>query len=477
MSCFHPITIPNPKLVKNNVYDKKVIEVPCGHCAACKDSKRLSWFVRLYYEWQYCIDQHGFALYETLTYNNEHLPHIYDFYNGKDIEKHIPCFSVRDIQLYLKKIRKRLTYFGYDIQFKYFLSMEYGGKTHRPHYHVCFFVPSAKISPWFFKRIVEDKWIENGFVKSGSMNNGFICSQGGLSYCAKYVCKDIYEDAYFRRIKTSLEKLHMSDCIAPCFPHVMCSKNLGLYALELDNNNDLDNFLKGDIFLPDEKLQIKQYKLPLYYERKLFFDVKYRYFDSHCNDYLLVSKLSDVPLGFECCPVYVLNDLGIEMKSARAQKALDSVSNVYRICMSIPEFPTFLKKLNDKFNTSFDSIKSFQTFINSQLPEEVFVSYSLVYRGCSVSYNTDCGCESQSNSYYDYMLVHNMSRGVRPLSVDFQKFCNNVQSYSSIPYIEDNYKMIRYLYYLIHLELEQFKDELENDYVNQKTAYLMQQYV
>ena len=292
MSCFHPITIRNPKLVKNHTYDKTSIEVPCGHCPACQDTKRLGWFIRLYYEYLYCLKCGGFALYETLTYNNAHLPHClveYDILHGVGT----PCFSTRDIQLYLKKIRQHLkrSYPHLDTKgcVKYFLSMELGGKTHRPHYHVVFFVSNPNISSWLFKSLVETLWHENGFTKAGSINNGFICGQGALSYCAKYVCKDIYEDSYYRALDNRLKKCGFDrDQYKECFPHNMQSNNLGIYALEFDKYNDLDNFFLGNIYLPDNDNGVKQYKLPLYYERKIFYDVNYRYFDSDCNCYILV---------------------------------------------------------------------------------------------------------------------------------------------------------------------------------------------
>ena len=70
-----------------------------------------------------------------------------------------------------------------------------------------------------------------------------------------------------------------------------------------------------------------------------------------------------------------------------------------------------------------------------------------------------------------------MSRGVRPLSVDFNNLCVNIDYFNSLPFIEDNYKMIRYLYYLIHLDMVDIKEKRELDYVNQKSVYLAQNIV
>lgn len=470
MSCLRPITINNPALIKTHVYDKRLLEVPCGHCQNCKDVRRMSWFVRLYYEWQYCIDKGGFALIETLTYNNAHLPWLL---SGSC--EPVKCFSVDDVQKYLKRIRKQLSsvFKHCKIEFKYFLSMEFGSRLHRPHYHIIFFVSTPVVNKWYFKYLVESKWHENGFTCSGKLNHGFVCSVGGLSYCAKYVCKDIYEDSFFRKLENKLIASGLSkEVFRPCFPHPMCSQNLGIYALEFDKYNDLDKFFNGEIYLPDSKFEVRKYKLPLYYERKIFYDIRYRFFDSRCNDYILVSKLSDVPDGVDYCPIYVLNDLGIEMKSKRSQKVLDSVTHVYRLCLSLPEYKEILDKVNEHFKKNFESIGMLQTFLSQHLPEETFVSYSLVYRGCTVVNNVNpCDCVND-NTYYDYMLIHNMSRGYRPLSVEFNCLCNNIESYMSLPLIEDCYKIIRYMYYLIMRSLDDIKLREEAFYVDLKTSYL-----
>lgn len=474
--CYRPITISNPALVKNNVYNKSLLEVPCGHCPQCKDIKRLSWFVRLFYEWKFCQDNGGFGLFETFTWNNDHLPRCLTEYSLFNEGQGIPCFSIRDFQLYMKRLRKRLTeiYPNVDIssKVKYFCAMEYGGKTHRPHLHPCFFVSTPEIDAWTFKYVCESLWHENGFTQAGDLNYGFIVNAGGLSYCAKYVCKDVYEDSYLRKLDNKLKKLGFKpEEYKDIFPRTLQSKNLGIYALEFDKNNDLDNFFEGTVYLPDKDRTLKPYKLPLYYERKIFYDVHYRFFDKSNMCYVSVPRLAEVPSGVDYSPIYVLNDLGIEMKEKRAQKSLDAVSSVYRLVVSLPEYEGFIDKLNEKFNTHFKTIKQFTTKIKCELPEEIFVSYSLVYRGCKPIYKTSvspCG----STPYYDYMLIHDMSRGSRPLSVDFDNLCHNIDYFVNLPFIEDNYQMIRYMFKLVNLELENDLIKKELEYVDQKSAYL-----
>lgn len=63
---------------------------------------------------------HRYNCWDTLTYDDEHLP------ANKDLQH-------RDVQLYLKRLRKK----GY--KFRYYGCGEYGETTKRPHYHICMF--------------------------------------------------------------------------------------------------------------------------------------------------------------------------------------------------------------------------------------------------------------------------------------------------------------------------------------------------
>lgn len=91
--------------------------VPCGKCAFCLTSKRSSWMFRIHHEMR--LQEHrGYFL--TFTYDQKH------------VKRGPEGFSLRfkDIQLYLKRLRKAKYYA------KYVCVGEYGSKTHRPHYHM-----------------------------------------------------------------------------------------------------------------------------------------------------------------------------------------------------------------------------------------------------------------------------------------------------------------------------------------------------
>lgn len=93
-------------------------KVPCGKCPYCLVNKRSQWMFRLYHEMQ--GQKHpGWVV--TFTYDERHVKRVGD---GR------LSLRFRDLQLFFKKMRKDKWYC------KYVAVGEYGGETHRPHYHV-----------------------------------------------------------------------------------------------------------------------------------------------------------------------------------------------------------------------------------------------------------------------------------------------------------------------------------------------------
>lgn len=134
--------------------------VPCGRCYACKANNRQEWVFRLQQEY---LDS-SFAVFVTLTYDDDHLP------CGFNVNK-------RDVQLFHKRLRKHFP--ANDLRF--YLVSEYGDHTFRPHYH----------GLYFFKHIYDQKFIYDIFEKS--WDNGFCkfgnVEEGSIVYCTKYCLK------------------------------------------------------------------------------------------------------------------------------------------------------------------------------------------------------------------------------------------------------------------------------------------------
>lgn len=94
--------------------------VPCGKCAFCLKSKRNSWMFRIYHEMR---DQEHKGYFLTMTYDEKHVRRV-----GPD--RKVLSLRFRDVQLYIKRLRKAKYYA------KYICVGEYGGTTLRPHYHM-----------------------------------------------------------------------------------------------------------------------------------------------------------------------------------------------------------------------------------------------------------------------------------------------------------------------------------------------------
>ena len=112
--------LPAPGCGRYDVVD--VSNIPCRKCAGCRLDYSRDWANRMLLEYQTTKK----AVFVTLTYNDSNLP-LSSF----------GCATLfkRDVQLWLKRLRK---YFS-GTQIRYFLSGEYGPKTHRPHYHAILF--------------------------------------------------------------------------------------------------------------------------------------------------------------------------------------------------------------------------------------------------------------------------------------------------------------------------------------------------
>lgn len=97
-------------------YRYEKIQVPCGKCSGCKLDYSREWAIRCVHE----ASLHENNSFITLTYSPENLP-----------EDH--SVSKRELQLFFKKLRKKIG------QFRYFACGEYGANRNRPHYHAIIF--------------------------------------------------------------------------------------------------------------------------------------------------------------------------------------------------------------------------------------------------------------------------------------------------------------------------------------------------
>lgn len=186
--------------------------LPCGHCTGCKMQNASSWANRMEMELPY----HENAWFLTLTYDDEHVPWSYNQGLGVnkrtgEIEIENLTLNYDDMKKFWKRLRRYMDYHGltkYEIivdedgkerkisTTKYFQAGEYGGKTHRPHYHaIVYDLPIKQDELKEYKR-------KNGVIyynvdwitKIWGMGHVVItdATWKAMAYTARYTTKKIY---------------------------------------------------------------------------------------------------------------------------------------------------------------------------------------------------------------------------------------------------------------------------------------------
>ncbi|AZL82732.1 replication initiator protein [Capybara microvirus Cap1_SP_50] len=237
MSCYKPIScFTNAKEVDPNL-SKIRNTFDCGRCFSCLEAKAKSLALRGYFQWQDTIQQGGFVLFPTYTYNDDHLPwfsmidkklHL-GVIDSKNLpETCIPCFDWRvfhrlpdlehDPELkdlgfsYIvndrpitEKMKEILKYEFGVTGIKYCVGPEYGPDlryTRRPHFHVVWFFPplpegSEHTQEEYINRCVElciSLWEDRGYgYASWSKEGAVVNSDHALKYISKDIVKSIID--------------------------------------------------------------------------------------------------------------------------------------------------------------------------------------------------------------------------------------------------------------------------------------------
>lgn len=316
-----------PKNLRNNStyfslssFGKRQFEVPCMECAECKQMIQNEWFVRNYWQSQDTWRKGGYVLFDTLTYDDKHVPHISDFtdikytetYFDKDGEKRTRlhqvfdymCFNHAHFQSFMKMLKQRLEREGYDPDhnLRFFMASEYGtdpNRTHRPHYHVLFYVTDNRLDPCTLSHYINECWkhgLTDGVDRHGRayvLNNTFgekyVKDPARLNGCMHYVTKYVVKDSDFQknidcRIHEVVSRVMKykyaddheaflkakSDLRRQMNQFHRQSINFG-YSLALQDQDTVDSIWKdGTMPIPDKQKIKKFVPIPMYYLRKMF---------------------------------------------------------------------------------------------------------------------------------------------------------------------------------------------------------------
>lgn len=337
----------------------------CGRCSSCISKHRTDWRVRTYYESQDCLKKRGFVLFDTLTYCDDHIKRYSDLFPDLDIPQFLDntCFSRDDVQRFFKRLRINLKRAGYSFkpeELRYILTSEYGSDekrngfqlTHRPHYHLLFFV-GFPISPIEFSRFVSRSWhlgktdgvkpsddcsecpikkyckgqclyqlpqyvMNERLVNADSSSNTMKC----VNYVTKYISKDMYNsDILQQRVdllwlclspdyKTDLllYRKYRRFC-SQVLPFHLQSKKFGLSIL--DDLSEKDYIIKTNhVHLPtSDRNVVLSVSVPRYYQRHLYYS--YKKIDGRVKWYL--------------------TKFGIDTKVSQMSNKIDSFIRDYRV--------------------------------------------------------------------------------------------------------------------------------------------------
>lgn len=308
--CLNPITIPNQtKYLSLRHKDAFLMQIPCGKCAECQQTLSNQWYYRAWYQFNDVCDRGGYVLFDTLTYAPKYLPHLSDTWSEIRKEEDFPCFCYHHIRLFIENLRIRLKRAGFGKDaFSYFLSSEYGTDsryTHRPHYHILFYVNNPDIDPIYLSRQIADLWYygrtdgipykTRHYVLSKNVVAASFDTATRLRVC-RYVTKYVQKSCEFnkeiaKRVGIVMNRLaQIADPVSPSrWLESELSHRERLKLLRMVNQfhrqsqhfgesalRDLDlNVLYRDgcLYMPDTKGLVIPIPLPTYFARKLFYSL------------------------------------------------------------------------------------------------------------------------------------------------------------------------------------------------------------
>lgn len=123
-----------------------MIRVACGKCIGCRLDYSREWASRIVME---SMDYPDNSIFLTFTYSDDNVPCtltdgsdkvIHGIEQAKKYGLKGLTLRKKDTQDFWKRLRRQIDYnFDNPLNMRYYCAGEYGGQTHRPHYHACVF--------------------------------------------------------------------------------------------------------------------------------------------------------------------------------------------------------------------------------------------------------------------------------------------------------------------------------------------------
>lgn len=212
--CKFPVLIPNKaraSALTKRVYVNKrfhdveslYIRVPCGKCSECLSVRQLGYVQRC----QLLLSDH-YMFFLTFTYDNAHLPYI-------DIGDYRHSYADKThVQNMIKRVKRNS--FLSSVDFKYIYVNEYGGKKHRPHWHMILFIPRNDFPCHYYTDILNlERRVFELFKLEWRVNKGSTRAPIYESLC-EYVC-------------TPQGRTYDCHYVNPCAPYCKSEDSVGYY--------------------------------------------------------------------------------------------------------------------------------------------------------------------------------------------------------------------------------------------------------
>ena len=198
-------------------------EVPDSNSFLCQSSRRESYYLRLFWEFEYTKLHHGKAFFVTFTYNDKSIPKLYGY----------PVFDYSHIRLITNGVISKRLFRDYGCSLRYFCSCESGsggtsehharGLGNNPHYHFIFFVcpsgpDSILISNEDFFALCQEVWQgKSGYIpwqkaRFGSVKAGKFGIEVQDIRALKYVSKYCVKDNGILTIERSISDIIYKSC-------------------------------------------------------------------------------------------------------------------------------------------------------------------------------------------------------------------------------------------------------------------------
>lgn len=193
---YPPVEVVNSMRSHGDKFKTDFIEIPCGHCISCRLKQSRDWANRCMLEAQ----EHESNYFVTLTYNDENLPEpnlIIDEITGECIESPVNPLKKRDVQLFMKRLRKAVA----PDKIRFYGCGEYGSESMRPHYHLILFGlklddlevigKNALGHNYYVSKTIEECWYNENTRESLGFHTVATVSWETCAYTARYCTKKL----------------------------------------------------------------------------------------------------------------------------------------------------------------------------------------------------------------------------------------------------------------------------------------------